>query len=166
VVVGPDLSLPGRPEVFVIGDLACCRHGREQPVPGLAPAAMQEGRHVAEVIAARLRGESLPPFRYRDPGSLATIGRSRAVAAIRGWRFSGFPAWLLWAFVHLFQIVELENRVLVFVQWAWNYFTRNRSARLITEVAGAALPPEQASQQAGSQADGRADGRADVREVH
>jgi NADH dehydrogenase len=93
---------------------------------------MQQGRYVAKVIARRLRGETVPPFVYRNKGSLATIGRAAAVADFGRVRFSGYFAWLTWLFVHLMYIVEFENRLLVFVQWAWNYFTRNRAARLIT----------------------------------
>jgi NADH dehydrogenase len=135
VVVEPDLTLRGHPDVFVIGDLARFAHPGGEPLPGLAPVAMQEGAYVAEAIARRLRGSGpAPPFRYRDRGSLATIGRSRAVARLGKLHLSGFIAWLTWAFVHLFQLIELENRVLVFTQWAWSYFTRNRSARLITRA--------------------------------
>jgi NADH dehydrogenase len=131
VVVGPDLSLPVHPEIFVIGDLAhYVQDGK--PLPGLAPVANQQGAYVAGVIARRLRGQSTPAFRYHDHGTMATIGRSAAVADL-GWLWlSGRPAWLAWLFVHLLFLVEFQNRLLVLVQWAWNYFTRNRSARLIT----------------------------------
>jgi NADH:quinone reductase (non-electrogenic) len=133
VVVGPDLSLPGHPEIFIVGDLANFRHQNEKPLPGLAPVAMQEGRYVAKLIRRRLAGKSLPPFQYRDRGTLATIGRYKAVADLRIIRLSGHLAWLIWLFVHLMSIVQFGNRVLVFVQWGWNYFTRDRAARLITE---------------------------------
>ncbi len=135
LAVEPDCSLPGHPEIFVIGDLASYRHGLAQPLPGLAPVAMQQGRHVARVIAGRLRGRATPPFRYRDKGTMATIGRRRAVAAIGRLRLTGSIAWLAWLFVHLLYIARFENRVLVLIQWAWNYLTRNRSARLITPGA-------------------------------
>ena len=93
---------------------------------------MQQGRHVAHLIEARLRGKTLKPFVYKDPGSMATIGRAAAVADL-GWiRFSGLTAWLAWLFIHLVYLIQFDNRVLVLMQWAWNYFTRNRSARLIT----------------------------------
>jgi len=132
VVVGPDLTVPRHPEIFVIGDLASCADAAGRPLPGIAPVAMQQGRYVARLIEHRLRGRTLPPFRYRHRGSMATIGRAAAVADL-GWiRFWGYPAWLAWLFVHLMFIVEFHNRLLVFLQWAWNYFTRNRSARLIT----------------------------------
>jgi NADH dehydrogenase len=133
VVVEPDLSVPGHPEIFVIGDLANVRHQTGKPLPGLAPVAMQEGRYVAKLIRRRLSGKTLPPFRYRDRGTLATIGRYKAVADLRFIRLSGHLAWLIWLFVHLMSIVQIGNRVLVFVQWGWNYFTRDRAARLITE---------------------------------
>jgi NADH dehydrogenase len=132
VVVESDLSLPGHPEIFVIGDLAHCRTQQGQPLPGVAPVAMQQGQYVAQLVQKRLQGGTLPPFRYRDRGSLAIIGRAQAVADFGWLRFSGFFAWLAWLFIHLLNLVEFENRVLVTIQWAWNYFTRNRSARLIT----------------------------------
>jgi NADH dehydrogenase len=117
----------------VIGDLACVRTAEGGQLPGVAPVAIQQGRFVARAIAARLRGESVEPFHYRELGNLATIGRSAAVADF-GWiRFSGFFAWLLWLVIHLMNLVMFQNRLLVFIQWAWNYFTYNRSARLITE---------------------------------
>lgn len=133
VVVGPDLTVPGRPEIFVIGDLASFTHQGGQPLPGVAPVAMQQGWYVAQVIERRLQGKAVPaPFRYKDPGSMATIGRAAAVADL-GWvRLSGWLAWLAWLLIHLIKLIQFENRVLVLFQWAWNYFTRNRSARLIT----------------------------------
>lgn len=136
VVVGSDCSLAGREEVFVIGDLASYGHGIDRPLPGLAAVAMQQGRYVARVLRHRLSADSAPPpFRYLDKGNMATIGRRKAVADIAGLRFSGLFAWLTWLFVHLMYLAEFQNRVLVLVQWGWNYFTRNRSARLITEPA-------------------------------
>lgn len=132
VMVVPDLSVPGHPNIFVIGDLAHYRNPQGQPLPGVAPVAMQQGHYVAEAIQHRLRGQTPPPFRYHDRGSMAIVGRAEAVADINGWRFSGLLAWLAWLFIHLIHLVEFENRILVLIQWAWNYFTRNRSARLIT----------------------------------
>lgn len=132
VMVGPDLSVPGHPEIFVIGDLAHCLGSSGKQLPGVAPVAMQQGRDVALRIAARLEGRTRPPFRYRDRGSMATIGRAAAVADLGFVRFGGYAAWLTWLFIHLLYIVEFQSRVLVLVQWAWNYATRNRSARLIT----------------------------------
>jgi NADH dehydrogenase len=132
IAVEADLSLPGRPEVFVLGDMAACLGEDGKPLPGVAPVAIQEGKFVARLIAARLKGASLPTFRYRDLGSLATIGKSTAVAEIGRLKFAGFFAWLLWLFIHLMQIVAFRNRLLVLIQWAWNYVTSDRSARLIT----------------------------------
>lgn len=132
ISVQPDLSLPGHPDVFVIGDLARFAHQTDNPLPGVAPVAMQQGRYVATLLAKRLRGREYRPFRYRDLGSMAVIGRAAAVAELGRVRFHGFVAWLMWLFIHLINLVEFENRLLVVLQWGWNYFTRNRSARLIT----------------------------------
>jgi NADH dehydrogenase len=132
VIVEPDLSVPGHPEILVIGDLAHSVNDTGAPLPGVAPVAMQQGRYVANLIVRRLRGEESPPFRYVDRGSLATIGRAAAVADFGRLHLSGLLAWLAWLFIHLLYLVEFDNRVLVLVQWAWNYFTRNRGARLIT----------------------------------
>ncbi len=133
VAVEADLTLPGHPEIFVIGDLANVREKPDGPsLPGLAPVAMQQGHYVAKLIRRRLSGGTLPPFKYWDRGTMATIGRARAVAMVGPLRFSGIFAWLAWLFIHLMYIVEFENRVLIFCQWAVNYLTWNRSARLIT----------------------------------
>ena len=132
VAVEPDLTVPGHPEIFVIGDLSNFSHQTGQPLPGVAQPAIQAGRYAAEAIERRLRGEKIEPFHYFDKGSLATIGRAAAVADF-GWvRLSGLPAWIIWIFVHLLYIVEFQNRLLVLVQWAWLYVTQNRAARLIT----------------------------------
>jgi NADH dehydrogenase len=134
VRVEPDLTIPGHPEIFVIGDLAALAGKDGKQLPGVAPVAMQQGRHVARTIRARLEGTDPPgPFRYRDKGSMATIGRGRAVAALGFVHVAGYPAWLAWLFIHLMYLVQFGNRVLILVQWAWNYLTWNRSARLITE---------------------------------
>lgn len=132
VIVEPDLTVPGRPEIFVIGDLANFSHQNGKPLPGVAQTAIQGGRYAGRVIEARLRGKALPAFHYVDKGNLATIGRGAAVADLNGLQLSGFPAWLLWIFIHLAYIIEFRNRLLVMVQWAWVYFTHDRSARLIT----------------------------------
>ncbi len=132
VIVEADLSVPGHPHIFVIGDLAHVKDAKGVPLPGVAPVAMQEGRYVARLVRARLRGNRIHPFRYVDRGNMATIGRAAAVADLGFVRLSGFIAWLIWLFLHLMYLVQFQNRVLVFTQWAWNYFTRNRSARLIT----------------------------------
>jgi NADH dehydrogenase len=131
VAVGPDLSIAGYPEIFVVGDLAKFEQDGKQ-IPGVAPAAMQMGRFAAGAILGRLRNYRSKPFRYWDKGSLATIGRNRAVAEIGRLRFSGYLAWLTWLFVHILYIMEFENRMLIVVQWAYDYFTHNRGARLIT----------------------------------
>lgn len=136
IVVQPDLTIPGHPEIFVIGDLAHCSHQTGEPLPGVAPVAIQQGRFVADAIRRRLQGKAVGPFRYVDKGELATIGRAAAVANFGRLRFSGYPAWVLWLFVHLMYLVGFENRLLVFVQWAWNYLTRNRGARLIAHGWG------------------------------
>jgi NADH dehydrogenase len=130
VQVTPDLTIPGHPHIFVAGDLAAVTQDGKS-IPGVAPAAMQMGRYVADVI----RGRTTKPFRYRDKGSLATIGRSSGIADFGKVRFSGFPAWAAWLLIHIFFLIGFQNRVLVMVQWAWNYFTRNRSARLIVRYA-------------------------------
>jgi NADH dehydrogenase len=132
VLVEPDLSVPGHPEIFVIGDLASYRHQTGSPLPGVAPVAIQQGRYVADRIRGRLAGKPFAPFHYRDRGNMAIIGRASAVADLGKLRFSGFLAWLTWLFVHLIHLVEFQDKVLVLVQWGWYYFSRNRAARLIT----------------------------------
>jgi NADH dehydrogenase len=132
LVVEPDLTLPGHPEVFVIGDLALCHDERGQPLPAIAPVAIQQGRYAGRAIDARLRGQSVKPFRYHHRGNMATIGRAAAVADLGRVRISGYLGWLVWLFVHLMNLVGYQNRLLVFLQWALNYVTRNRAARLIT----------------------------------
>ncbi len=134
VTVEPDLTLPGHPEVFALGDMIRVRgaDGSAVALPGLAPVAMQQGRYAAKAIRARLQGRDEPPFRYRDKGNLATIGRAVAVADIKGARLSGFIAWITWLVVHLFYLVGFENRLLVFIRWAFAFATRGRGARLIT----------------------------------
>jgi len=131
VIVNPDCSVPGHPEIFVIGDLAHFEQDGK-PLPGVAQVAMQQGAYVAKLIPARLRGEVVAPFRYFDKGNLAVIGRASAVADIGPFHISGLLAWLTWLFVHLMYLVEFSNRVLVFVQWGFLYLTFNRGARLIT----------------------------------
>jgi NADH dehydrogenase len=106
---------------------------RDTPLPGVAPVAMQQGRYAARAIKARLRGQQLPPFRYRDKGNLATIGRAKAVADVKGLQLSGLLAWVAWLFVHLFYLIGLQNRVLVFIRWTSSFLTHGRGARLITE---------------------------------
>jgi NADH dehydrogenase len=132
VIVNPDLSVSRNSEIYVIGDLAHCVQDGET-LPGVAPVAMQQGRYMARVIEERLQGNDPPPFHYRDKGSLAVIGRNAAVAQMGKLRFSGLVAWLLWVFIHIAYLIEFDNRLLVLFQWAWNYVTRRRGARLITE---------------------------------
>ena len=134
VAVGPDLTIPGHPEVFAIGDMVQVRDaaGEIVPLPGVAPVAMQQGRYAGNAVKARLRGKELGPFRYRDKGNLATIGRAKAVADVKGLQLSGLVAWFAWLFVHLFYLIGLQNRVLVFVRWTFSFLTHGRGARLIT----------------------------------
>ena len=136
VQVKPDLTVPNHPEVFVIGDLAALKDATGKLLPGVAPVALQEGRYVAKLIRREIRAdkEAAPraPFHYFDKGSLATIGRSAAIAQFGKIHISGFMAWLAWLFVHILFLIGFQNRVLVFIQWAWSYFTYERSARLIT----------------------------------
>jgi NADH dehydrogenase len=133
VKVAGDLRLPGHPDVFVIGDTALVMNAKGKPVPGLAPAAKQQGAYVARLIKGMIRGEGNPaPFRYRHQGSLATIGRSKAVADF-GWiRISGLPAWLLWGSVHIFFLIGFRNRLMILLEWMWAYVSFQRGARLIT----------------------------------
>lgn len=135
ITVEPDLTLPGHPEVFALGDMVRVSDGDGGliPLPGVAPAAMQQGRYAARVIRARLAGTPPPPpFRYVDKGNLATIGRMKAVGEIKGLRLSGTIAWLGWLFIHLFYLTGLQNRFLVFTRWTVSFFTHGRGARLIT----------------------------------
>jgi NADH dehydrogenase len=131
VPVAPDLSIVGHPDVFVVGDLACVAHAASQ-VPAVAPAAIQEAQHAARNVLRSLRGEPLLPFRYKHKGSLATIGRSAAVADLGKLKLSGPPAWLAWLFLHVLFLVGFRNRVIVLFQWAWSFISYDRGARLIT----------------------------------
>ncbi len=133
VIVQPDLTVPGHPEVFVVGDLASAKRHNGQPVPGVAPAAIQMGKFAARQIKRSLEGKPREHFEYLDKGSLATIGRSRAVADFPGKiHISGYIAWLSWLFIHLFFLIGFRNRFFVMIEWAWAYITYNHSARLIT----------------------------------
>jgi NADH dehydrogenase len=131
LLVEPDLSLPGHPEVLAIGDMVQIRGAAT--LPGVAPVAMQMGRYAAKLVKGRLRGKDVGPFKYKDKGNLATIGRGRAVAElpphIRAW---GFPAWALWLGIHLFYLVGFQNRLLVFIRWGFSFLTHGRGTRLIT----------------------------------
>ncbi len=132
VLVNPDLSIPGHSEVFVIGDLASLKQENGKPVPGVAPAAMQQGRWTAKNIRRDLGGEPRQNFRYWNKGDLATIGRSAAVANFGKVHISGLIAWMAWLFVHIFFLIGFRNRIVVMISWAWSYFTYERGARLIT----------------------------------
>ncbi len=145
VTVGPDLTLPGHPEIMVLGDMTRVSDGAGGliPLPGVAPAAMQMGRYAAKVVKARLRGAEPPgPFRYKDKGNLATIGRMKAVGVIRGVQLTGLPAWLGWLSIHLFYLTGLQNRILVFIRWTISFVTRGRGARLITGDVPDEVPAE------------------------
>jgi NADH:ubiquinone reductase (H+-translocating) len=139
VTVEPDLTLPGHPEVFALGDMV---RVRGMALPGLAPVAMQQGRYAARAVKARLRGEQPAPFRYIDKGNLATIGRARAVAEIKRLKLSGFIAWLTWLAVHLYYLIGFRNRLLVLIQWFFSFATRGRGARLITGQATEIAAPD------------------------
>ena len=133
IKVRPDLTIPNYPDIFVVGDLAAASARDGKPLPGVAQVAIQEGSYAAKTIRARLNGQKgLPPFHYFDKGDMAVIGRAAAVANIFGLHFWGLPAWLIWLFIHLLYIVEFQDRVLVFIQWGFEYLTFNRGARLIT----------------------------------
>ena len=132
VLVEPDLSIPGYPEAFAIGDISAFLHQTGAPLPGVAPVAIQQGRAVADNVWRRLHGQPTRPFRYHDRGSMATIGRAAAVAVVGGLRLSGLVAWLAWLLVHIMFLIGFRNRFLVLFEWAWAYVTWHRGARLIT----------------------------------
>ncbi|HVD55284.1 MAG TPA: NAD(P)/FAD-dependent oxidoreductase [Thermoleophilaceae bacterium] len=138
VTVRPDLSLPGYPDAFALGDMVRVsdRDGRPVELPGVAPVAIQQGKYVAKVVGDRLAGRPTAAFRYHDRGNLATIGRASAVADLRGLRLSGLLAWVVWLFVHLWYLVGFQNRLVVFIRWLFSFITRGRAARLITATAG------------------------------
>lgn len=133
VMVEPDLSIKNHSDIFVIGDLANFAHQGDRPLPGVAPVAMKEGEYVAKLILKRAEGKTLAPFAYQDFGSMAVIGQNKAVANLNFGRFSGFIAWIIWVFAHIYYLIEFDNKLIVMIQWAWNYITLGRGARLITE---------------------------------
>jgi len=139
VKVQSDLSVPGRPNIFVIGDVAAATGPDGQPLPGVAPVAKQQGWYVANLLVARAEGKTLPAFRYRDLGSMATIGRKRAVAQLGALKISGFPAWLLWSLAHIYFLIGFRNRLTVAMNWGWNYLTFQRGTRLITGISGSRI---------------------------
>ncbi|MFQ5584904.1 MAG: NAD(P)/FAD-dependent oxidoreductase [Calditrichia bacterium] len=132
IVVSEYLTIPGFDNIFVIGDMAHFSHQTGEPLPGIAPIAMQQGRYAARTIINRLKGKKPLPFHYFNKGNLAVIGRNAAVAQFGRWKFSGWLAWLIWVFVHIAYLIEFDNKFSVLFQWAYNYFTRKRGARLIT----------------------------------
>jgi NADH:ubiquinone reductase (H+-translocating) len=139
VEVRSDLSVPGHPDIFVIGDAAAIAGHDGKPLPGVAPVAKQQGIYVADLLIARAGEKTLPPFRYRDFGSLATIGRKRAVAQVRGFKVSGFVAWMLWSVAHIYFLIGFRNRLAVVLNWSWNYLTFQRGTRLITGISGSRI---------------------------
>jgi NADH dehydrogenase len=141
VTVEKDLSVAGHPEIFVVGDTAAVQDEKGRPVPGIAPAAKQMGRYAGELIAARIAGTSMPPFRYRHMGDLATIGRRAAVVSFHGFKLKGFIAWLFWGVAHIYFLIGLKNRFIVAFTWFWDFITFNRGARLITEFSKPAASP-------------------------
>ena len=132
IMVEADLSLKYHPNIFVVGDLANFSHQGDRPLPGIAPVAMAEGQYVANLIQAKTAGKAIAPFKYVDKGSLAVIGENHAVADLGFVQLSGIVAWLVWVFAHVYYLIEFDNKLLVLLQWGWNYFTRGRGARLIT----------------------------------
>jgi NADH dehydrogenase len=154
-IVEPDCTIPGHPEVFVLGDAALFNHQEGGPLPGICPVAIQMGEYAADTIKCDLAGEPRRAFHYWDKGQLAVIGRGRAVADIWKLHFGGFLAWLTWTFVHIFFLIGFRNRVLVMIQWAWSYFTYGRGARLITSETSCLPPVPQAPSRAASPATAR-----------
>jgi NADH dehydrogenase len=139
VKVLPDLSVPGHPDIFVIGDTSLLNGADGNPLPGVAPVAKQQGQYIADLLIARQKGQAVKPFHYRDFGSLATIGRSRAVVQMGRLRIKGFVAWLLWSVAHIYFLIGFRNRLIVATNWLWNYATFQRGTRLITGVTGSRL---------------------------
>jgi NADH:ubiquinone reductase (H+-translocating) len=136
VKVNPDLSVPGHSEIFVIGDTSHCVGASGSPLPGIAPVAKQQGEYIGRLLKARSLGNDSPPFRYRDFGMMATIGRKSAVAQLWGVHFDGLLAWLLWSAAHVYYLIGFRNRLAVMMNWMWNYFTFERGTRLITGLSG------------------------------
>jgi NADH dehydrogenase len=143
IIVNPDLSAPNHPEIFAIGDVANFSHQGGKPLPGIAPFAMQSGESAARNVLARVMGSPTKPFKYWDKGSMATIGRNKAIADLKVVKLSGFLAWLSWLLIHLLFIVELRNRILIFFQWTWGYITYTHGARLSYRGFRPAVPPKE-----------------------
>jgi NADH dehydrogenase len=142
VTVGPDLSIPGHPEIFVIGDAACALDKNGKPLPGLAPVAVQQGKYVAHVIRKQLSHDKRPPFRYFDKGTMAIIGKTKTIATFGKMQFHGFIAWLGWCFVHIMYLIGFRNRFTVMIQWFISYFSSQRGARLINRSIEGELSPK------------------------
>ena len=132
VIVESDLTIKDHPNIFVIGDLAHFAHQGDRPLPGVAPVAMQQGEYVARLIKKRCKGQPIAPFKYSDFGSMAVVGQNKAVANLGFAKLSGFLAWLIWVVAHIYYLIEFDNKLVVMIQWAWNYITQGRGARLIT----------------------------------
>ncbi|MCY7333414.1 MAG: NAD(P)/FAD-dependent oxidoreductase, partial [Pseudanabaena sp. CAN_BIN31] len=132
VIVQPDMSIASHPNIYVIGDLANYPHQGDRPLPGVAPVAMQQGEYVAHHIEAKVQEKEPAKFKYQDFGSMAVIGRHEAVADFKFLRLKGSLAWFIWTFVHIYYLIEFDNKLLVMLKWGWNYFTHRRGARLIT----------------------------------
>ncbi|NCO75169.1 MAG: NAD(P)/FAD-dependent oxidoreductase [Cyanobacteria bacterium] len=132
IIVEPNLSIKDYPNIFVVGDLANFSHQDNKPLPGIAPVAMAQGQYMSKYIKAQIKGETIPPFRYVDKGSLAVIGDNHAVVNLGFMKLSGFIAWLVWVFAHIYYLIEFDSKLVVMIEWGWNYITRGRGARLIT----------------------------------
>jgi NADH dehydrogenase len=132
VIVEPDLTIKDYKNIFVIGDLANFSHQNGKPLPGVAPVAKQEGEYVGKLIKRRLQGHTLPEFKYNDVGSLAMIGQNLAVVDLGFIKLTGFIAWIFWLVIHIYFLIEFDTKLVIVIQWAWNYITRNRRSRLIT----------------------------------
>ncbi|MEA5571643.1 NAD(P)/FAD-dependent oxidoreductase [Calothrix sp. UHCC 0171] len=139
VIVEPNLSIKGYENIFAVGDLANFSHQKDQPLPGVAPVAIQEGEYVAKLIQKRLRGKTMQAFKYNDYGALAMIGQNAAVVDLGSIKLQGFFAWIFWLLIHIYFLIEFDNKLLVMIQWAWNYLTRKRGSRLITGQESLAL---------------------------
>jgi NADH dehydrogenase len=156
VKVAPDLSVPGQADIFVVGDTAAVSDEAGHPLPGVAPVAKQQGQYLARLLIGRAAGKTVPPFRYRDFGALATIGRKRAVAQLGRLKIKGFIAWLLWSVAHIYFLIGFRNRLIVATNWLWNYLTFQRGTRLITGMSGSRMEempvPEDEKRRAGGAA--------------
>lgn len=131
IIVSADCSIPDNPEIFVIGDAAQVLENNGKVLPAIAPVAMQQGRFVAKLINSELRGKSRNNFKYIDKGTMATIGKAKAVAEIKGFKFYGFIAWIMWSLIHIFYLIGFKNRFRVMIEWIWYYITNKRDTRLI-----------------------------------